>query len=367
VRKIIPVVATGAAILVAAGGTVGYLTVDKAVTLSVDGQVSNVKTTAGSVRALLQSRGITITDHDVVAPNLDTKLSDGTRVAVQFGRQVIFTIDGRRQAIWTTATTVDQAAGALGVNISGAALSTSRSSTIGRQGLAVDVSTEKTVTILAAGKKRTVTTTGGTVAQALAAANITVDSDDKLSVSPQAPLVNGAHFRYTRVDVTSEKQKKPVAYATVRHQSGALTRGRTKVDTAGVAGFRTVTYRVVRQDGKVTSRTRTSSTLVRRPVTEVIVVGTKALKKMKKVSSSGGGSGVWDKIARCESGGNWSINTGNGFYGGLQFSLGTWRAYGGHGLPSHASRSTQIAVAKKIQASQGWGAWPACTRKLGLR
>jgi uncharacterized protein YabE (DUF348 family) len=364
VRKIIPVVATGAAMLVAAGGTAGYLSLDKAVTLSVDGQVSNVKTTSGSVRALLQSRGITITDHDVVAPNLDTALSDGTRVAVQFGRQVVFTVDGRRQAIWTTATTVDQAAGALGVNISGAELSTSRSSTIGRQGLSVDVATRKTVTITAAGKKRTVTTTGRTVAEALAAAKITVDADDKLSVSPQAPLVSGAHFRYTRVDVASVRKKQSVAFGTVRRQSSALTRGRTKVDRAGVAGVRTVTYRVVRQDGKVTSRTKTASALVRKPVTQVIVVGTKAPKRS---SSGGGGSGVWDKIAQCESGGNWSINTGNGFYGGLQFSLGTWRAYGGHGMPNNASRSTQIAIAKKIQARQGWGAWPACTRKLGLR
>ena len=76
---------------------------------------------------------------------------------------------------------------------------------------------------------------------------------------------------------------------------------------------------------------------------------------------------MWDKIAQCESGGNWSINTGNGFYGGLQFTLSTWRAYGGSGMPHQASRAQQIAVAKKVQAAQGWGAWPACTSKLGLR
>lgn len=74
----------------------------------------------------------------------------------------------------------------------------------------------------------------------------------------------------------------------------------------------------------------------------------------------------WDAIAQCESGGNWSINTGNGYYGGLQFSLSTWRAYGGTGMPHEASREEQIAVAKRVQASQGWGAWPACTAKLGI-
>ena len=77
--------------------------------------------------------------------------------------------------------------------------------------------------------------------------------------------------------------------------------------------------------------------------------------------------GVWDKIAQCESSGNWHINTGNGYYGGLQFLPSTWRAYGGEGMPHKASRAEQIRVAKRTQAAQGWGAWPACTRKLGLR
>jgi LysM repeat protein len=81
-------------------------------------------------------------------------------------------------------------------------------------------------------------------------------------------------------------------------------------------------------------------------------------------SNSGG---VWDRLAQCESGGNWSINTGNGYYGGLQFSASSWRAAGGSGLPHQASRGEQIARAKVLQSRQGWGAWPACTAKLGIR
>ena len=76
---------------------------------------------------------------------------------------------------------------------------------------------------------------------------------------------------------------------------------------------------------------------------------------------------AWDKLARCESGGNWSINTGNGYYGGIQFNASTWHAYGGAGLPHQASRSEQIAVAERTLAAQGWNAWPACSRKMGLR
>jgi nucleoid-associated protein YgaU len=75
---------------------------------------------------------------------------------------------------------------------------------------------------------------------------------------------------------------------------------------------------------------------------------------------------TWDALAQCESGGNWSTNTGNGFAGGLQFTPSTWAANGGTGSPASASREQQIAVAQNVQASQGWGAWPACAAKLGL-
>lgn len=80
--------------------------------------------------------------------------------------------------------------------------------------------------------------------------------------------------------------------------------------------------------------------------------------------------GVWDRLAACESGGNWSINTGNGYYGGLQFTQSTWNAYGGQAYAARAdlaSRDAQIAVASKVQAGQGWGAWPACSYKAGAR
>ncbi|MET8945878.1 transglycosylase family protein [Streptomyces sp. NPDC004542] len=79
-------------------------------------------------------------------------------------------------------------------------------------------------------------------------------------------------------------------------------------------------------------------------------------------------NGVWDRIAQCESGGNWHINTGNGYYGGLQFSASTWRAYGGTAYAptaDQASREQQIAVAAKVQSAQGWGAWPVCSARAG--
>ncbi|GAA4283875.1 hypothetical protein GCM10022261_14060 [Brevibacterium daeguense] len=79
---------------------------------------------------------------------------------------------------------------------------------------------------------------------------------------------------------------------------------------------------------------------------------------------------AWDKLAKCESGGNWSINTGNGHYGGLQFTAQTWKAFGGHKYASNAhlaTREEQIAIGEKTQKAQGWGAWPSCSKKVGLR
>ncbi|MFE0764815.1 transglycosylase family protein [Streptomyces smyrnaeus] len=85
-------------------------------------------------------------------------------------------------------------------------------------------------------------------------------------------------------------------------------------------------------------------------------------------ASAASNDGVWDRIAQCESGGNWQTNTGNGYYGGLQFSAGTWKAFGGGAYAptaDKASKAQQIAVATKVQQAQGWGAWPNCSVKAG--
>ncbi|GAA1347550.1 transglycosylase family protein [Arthrobacter roseus] len=84
------------------------------------------------------------------------------------------------------------------------------------------------------------------------------------------------------------------------------------------------------------------------------------------VAANAASTSTWDALAQCESGGNWSINTGNGFSGGLQFTPSTWAAFGGQGSPVNANKAEQIAVAERVQATQGWGAWPACSAQLGL-
>jgi resuscitation-promoting factor RpfA len=108
----------------------------------------------------------------------------------------------------------------------------------------------------------------------------------------------------------------------------------------------------------------TSRTIVRTAVAGAVL----SAPALAAPAASADTGTTWDRLAQCESSGNWAINTGNGFYGGLQFTRSTWRAFGGTTAFAHqASREQQIAVAERVLAQQGWGAWPACSRKLGLR
>ncbi|MGV9454302.1 transglycosylase family protein [Streptomyces sp. NPDC003635] len=110
----------------------------------------------------------------------------------------------------------------------------------------------------------------------------------------------------------------------------------------------------------------------RKARTTAVLAGAALLAPLGLLAAAGGAAaadgGVWDRIAQCESGGNWHINTGNGYYGGLQFSASTWRAYGGTAYAAtadQASKDQQIAVATKVQRAQGWGAWPTCSARAG--
>jgi len=119
---------------------------------------------------------------------------------------------------------------------------------------------------------------------------------------------------------------------------------------------------MTRYHGRHRAPTTTGRTAAKLAVTG-LVVG--APLTALAAPASAATTGQWDAVAQCESGGNYAINTGNGFYGGLQFTLSTWAAYGGTGAPQNASRSAQIAVAERVLAGQGKGAWPVCGTGLG--
>ncbi|GAA4850200.1 transglycosylase family protein [Pseudonocardia benzenivorans] len=122
---------------------------------------------------------------------------------------------------------------------------------------------------------------------------------------------------------------------------------------------------MARYRGQHRKTSSTARTLARTAVAGV-VVGTPLLALAPAATAAT--DATWDRVAQCESGGNWAINTGNGFYGGLQFTASTWKAYGGTAYAPQANQATraeQIAVAEKVLAGQGWGAWPVCSKKAG--
>lgn len=113
-----------------------------------------------------------------------------------------------------------------------------------------------------------------------------------------------------------------------------------------------------------TARTRPARTVAK--LAAVAALGAAPLLAVPPADAAG--DSAWDRLAACESSGDWGINTGNGYYGGLQFSQATWEGFGGTQYASRAdlaSRSQQIATAEKVLDVQGWGAWPACTAELG--
>ncbi|WP_272494819.1 resuscitation-promoting factor [Nocardioides bruguierae] len=360
-------------VLALAGTTVGYAALGKTVTLSLDGSTQTVDSRADTVGELLDAEGVEVGPHDVVAPGVDESLEDGTAVTVKFGRQLHVEVDGEKKSYWVTATDIGSALDEIGQSYGNADLSLSRGGTLDRSGATLSVVTPKKLTLKVGAKKPvTRTYTVSTVREALAAAGVELDGRDSVKPGPRAAVESGDRIVVTDVEVRKRTVAEAIGFDTVEREDSSSFEGTETVVTDGVSGSRDATYRVLYRNGEVVKRTLVKAVVTTEPVDEVVEVGTKARPEPKATKSStatnfASGSTVWDQLAQCESGGNWAINTGNGYYGGLQFNLSTWQAYGGTGLPSENSRETQIAIATKLRdANGGYGAWPGCAASLGL-
>ncbi|HEY0888973.1 MAG TPA: transglycosylase family protein [Nocardioides sp.] len=351
-------------VLAVAGVTVGYASLGKDVTLTLDGKAQQLTARGETVGDVLEAQGVTVSERDVVAPGLDEQVEDGTHIAVRFARPLRLEVDGQDQTHWVLATEVDDALAEIGREYTAAALSVSRGAPIGRRGLVVEVVTPKQVDVkLGARKRAPQTVTALTVGEVLEQLGATPDEDDKVVPAADTLVTDGLRITWTRIRVaTKAVAGEKVPFDTIERESDELFEGEEQVETEGRPGLRDATYRLVFKNGELRDRTLLSQSVRRQPVDEVVTVGTK-----EPEANFAAGDSVWDRLAQCESGGNWSINTGNGYYGGLQFSPGTWRAYGGTGLPHEHSREEQIRVATKLRDAQGgYGAWPGCAAKLGL-
>jgi resuscitation-promoting factor RpfB len=375
VRKSIIAAVGATAVFAVVGGSVAYASKSKTVSLSVDGQVQKVHTFGSTVADALKAEKIQVGERDVVAPSLDSKLREGQEIAVQYGRQLTVNADGTKRNFWTTADSVNEALADLGLRYDGAVFSTSRSAPIGREGLELVIRTPKTVQIVRQGKVVAVKSMASTVAEALTGAKVAFDRDDRVAPAPTTALKPGVNrITVVKVDVRNVTERQAIAFDKKETKSATLTEGETKTTTKGALGTRSVKYVLTYLDGKLTTKKLVTATVVKQPVDELVTVGTKPKPEEPTTETtptppppSGGNTSAWDRIAECESGGNWSINTGNGYYGGLQFDHGTWVAYGGDAYATNAnlaSKAEQIAIAEKVKADRGgYGAWPVCGQR----
>ena len=358
-----------AAVLAVAGTTVGYSAMSHDVTVSVDGQEREVSAMGGTVGDVLESEGIEVSDRDVVAPSLDEEVTDGSAISVRFARPLELKVDGNTTTHWVTATDVGGALSQLGSRFAGADLSVSRGGSIDREGMTLRVVTEKTLDVKVADKKVVTRKIPALTARdALKEMGVKVDQHDKITPGADKELDDGDKVVFTDIDVKTKRvEDEAIDFSTIEREDSSMLEGKTDTVRSGKAGVRDVTYQQTFRNGELVTSKVVRQEVLREPVDAIVAVGTKEPAPEPVTSNYASGSTVWDQIAACESGGNWAINTGNGYYGGLQFNLSTWQSYGGTGLPSENSRETQIAIAEKVRAATGgYGSWPACSASLGL-
>jgi len=364
-------IAQAVVVLSLVAGAVGFAHFDKSVTLSVDGKTSAVRMFGSTVGDVLNDQGIKLDSHDLVAPTVSTPLQKDQKIAVRYGRLLTVTVDGKTKEFWTTSTTVSGALSELGIRADSAKLSVSRSQPLGRLGLVMSVTTPKNVTVSVDGKTLKATTTSATVADLLSELKVTVGANDRVIPAMTTPLTaNGLNVVVGRVTQKTVTTTEAIAFGTQQRSDATLYSGTTNTLTAGKAGSRIVNHLQTWVNGKLESDKIASSHVVTAPVAAVVAAGTKSRPVQSAPAlaagpvTSGGGSSVngamWDRIAQCESGGNWAINTGNGYYGGLQFDSQTWLGNGGGAFAPRAdlaSRTQQIAIANKVYAARGLAPW----------
>ncbi|SDP16691.1 Uncharacterized conserved protein YabE, contains G5 and tandem DUF348 domains [Actinopolyspora xinjiangensis] len=342
-----------------AGGAAAAM--DKSVTVEVDGKEREVSTYESTVGEVLEDEGIEVDKHDALSPSLGSKIEHGETITLDRGRKIELTVDGRTREEWVRSVTVGQALRQLGVPTDGASISAKRTMPVPEEGMSLEVKTAKSITLVDGGNKpRQLTTTAVTIDELLRKQGLQVDENDKVTPGSDQRISDGAEVRIDRTGISTINVREEIDPPVKEIVDDSMLVGERKVEQRGEPGEKIVFTRVTTHNGEEVKRETVGEKVVTEAEPKVVRVGGKQPPN----------SGVWDKLAECESGGNWHINTGNGYYGGVQFNKSTWDAYGGDqyaAYPHQASREQQIAIATKVRdARGGYGAWPSCSAQLGL-
>ncbi|GAA1416640.1 resuscitation-promoting factor [Corynebacterium durum] len=342
----------------------------KDVTIDVNGQQMDLVTMSNSVEGALKQAGIKIGPDDLIVPSPSERLTRTESIKVRSAKSVAVVVDGQEKTIKSTALTVDELVSEIGSEIGGVnegdLLSKGRDTVIPADGMKLDITRPKVVSINDGGDVTYTQMAASNVGDLLRRRNINLNPEDVVTPSITSPVKAGMDVRIDRVRTDQVRETVPFEVPANYKDDATAFEGDEVVEEAGTPGSKEVKRSIRIVNGKEESNTVISEKEVTPAKPATIKRGTKAKSSAPSVANGS----VWDSLAQCEAGGNWAINTGNGFSGGLQFTPSTWLAYGGgqYAPQAHlATREQQIAVASKVQAGQGWGAWPACTAKLGLR
>ena len=373
-------VAAATALLVAGTAAAAVGTSYRHVTVEVDGvphDVSGFFTTAGDA---LSTAGVSVGAHDLVAPASDQRVASGDTVVVRTATEYDVTVDGNQTTAWSTAPSISGVLAALPASAS--SMAADRSYTRAEMPVA---ETGETIHVIADGTTTDIVASSseGTTA-ILEKAGVSAGPIDRVTLENKDGETTLRVARVVRGTVSTTTE---IPYETEEREDAEAEEGTEKTVQEGVAGSEVTEAYQETIDGNVTVSAVLSTTRTE-PTKRVVSKGTKAKKTEDASASSSSGAAssgssssgssaaapaavsgddaaIWAAIAQCESGGNPSINTGNGYYGMYQFSLPTWRSVGGSGLPSDASAEEQTMRARMLQQRSGWGQW-GCAYRLGL-
>ncbi|MQY19634.1 resuscitation-promoting factor [Nocardia macrotermitis] len=337
----------------------------KTITVVVDGRTTTVTTMAGSVRGALKFAGYRVGDHDAVTPPAGSSVENGATITFDRGRQIAMVVDGSPQTVWTTGNTVAEALSQLKIP-NDVFVSPARPASLPLTGASLSVTSPHTVLLADNGRRaKYVRLAAPTVGQLLQVQGIPLVDQDSVQPPAGTPLTDGMNITVTRKRVVSRVERVPLPPTEQNVSDVTMNMDRTVVENPGKAGVQDVTFAVSIVNGIVTGKKPVSSSVVVPSQPRTVRKGAKPGTEVPPVRDGA----IWDALAKCESGGNWAINTGNGYFGGVQFDQNTWARQGGLRYaprPDLATRNEQIAIAEKTRARQGWGAWPTCTSRLGI-
>lgn len=354
----------GALLLTLAFAGAVAVTSHKTVTLTVDGTQLRVATMKSRVIDVVQENGFTVGDRDDLYPAADTKVADADTIVLSRSRPLQISLDGQGSTeVWTTAATVQEALAQLSMTDTAPAAA-SRGSRVPLAGMSLPVVSAKTVQLNDGGKLSTVHLAAPTVGALLESAGAPLQQRDTVVPAASSPVVDGMRIDVTRVRIEKVTAQVPLLPVHNRIEDPTMNQSRQVVEDPGTPGLQNVTFAVAAVNGVETGRLPVANVVVNPARQAVLRVGTKPGTEVPPVSQGH----VWDALAGCESGGNWAINTGNGYFGGVQFDQNTWERQGGLRYAQRAdlaTREEQIAIAEVTRARQGWGAWPTCSARLG--